>query len=92
MWRGVGLHTGTGKNLGFKRKFLGFLVFFSFLGFKVQHFRHWRILVKNMGWANQNIGEGQKVVKSSDKCIGVSQLLGARARAAPLPQSLSLWL
>src|SRR6218665_2691503 len=33
----------------------------------------WRI-VKNIGWANQNIGV-QKVVKS-DKCMGVSQLLG----------------
>ena len=44
--------------------------------------RHWRRLVKNIGWANQNIGE-KKVVKS-DKFIGVSQLLGARARAAPL--------
>ena len=43
---------------------------------------HWHRLVKNIGWANQNIGE-QKVVKSR-KCMGVSQLLGARARAAPL--------
>ena len=42
---------------------------------------HWRRLVKNIGWTNQNIGGGQKVVKS-DKCMGVSQLLGARARAA----------
>src|SRR6218665_119266 len=41
---------------------------------------HWRRLVKNIGWANRNIGG--KVVKS-DKCMGVSQLLGARARAAP---------
>jgi len=49
--------------------------------------RHWRRLFKNIGWANQNIGE-KKVVKS-DKFIGVSQLLGARARAAPL--SLRLW-
>ena len=43
---------------------------------------HWRRLVKNIGWANQNIGGGQKVVKS-DKCMGVSQLSGARSRAAP---------
>src|SRR6218665_3129663 len=48
---------------------------------------HWRRLGKNIGWANQNIG-GQKVVKS-DKYMGDSQLLGARARAAPL--SLRLW-
>ena len=47
---------------------------------------HWRRLDKNSGWANQNIG-GQKVVKS-EKCMGVSQLLGARAPAAP--QSLRL--
>ena len=44
------------------------------------HYSHWRRLVKNIGWADQNI-RGQKVVKS-DKCMGVSQLLGARARAA----------
>jgi len=41
---------------------------------------HWRRLVKNIGWANQNIGG--KVI-TSDKCMGVSQLLGARARASP---------
>jgi len=41
----------------------------------------WRRLVQNIGWANQNIG-GQKVVKS-DKCMDISQLFGARARAAP---------
>jgi len=40
----------------------------------------WHRFVKNIGWANQNIGG--KVVKS-DKCMGVSQLLAARARAAP---------
>ena len=39
-----------------------------------------RRLVKNIGWANQNIVG--KVVKS-DKYMGISQLLGARARAAP---------
>ena len=38
------------------------------------YFHHWHRLVKNIGWENQNI-EGQKVVKS-DKCMGVSQLLG----------------
>ena len=42
---------------------------------------HWRRLVKNIWVAKQSIG-GQQVVKS-DKCMGVSQLLGARARAAP---------
>jgi len=42
---------------------------------------HWRRLVKSIVWANQNSGGGQKVVES-DKRMGVSQLLGARARAA----------
>jgi len=49
---------------------------------------HWHRLDKRIVWANQNIGARQKVVKS-DKCMGVSQLLGARAKAAP--QSLCLW-
>jgi len=45
---------------------------------------HWRRLVKNIGWANQNI-EGQKVVKS-DKCMGVSQLLGGcPPKFTPMP-------
>src|SRR6218665_2245879 len=35
---------------------------------------HWHRNVKNIRWANQNIG-GQKVVKSG-KCMGFSQLLG----------------
>ena len=39
-----------------------------------------RRLDKNIGWANQNVGE--QVVKS-EKCMGFSQLLGACARAAP---------
>jgi len=39
-----------------------------------------RRLGKNIEWANQNIGG--KVLKS-DKCMGVSLLLGARARGAP---------
>jgi len=51
---------------------------------------HWRRLTKNIEWA---VGKpkycgGQKVV-NSDKCMGISQLLGARARAAPI--SLRLW-
>jgi len=25
---------------------------------------HWRRLVKNIGWANPNIGEGQNVVRT----------------------------
>ena len=50
---------------------------------------HWRRLVKNIGWANQNIW-GKKVVKN-DKCMGVSQLLGARARAAP-PKSTPMFI
>ena len=49
---------------------------------------HWRILVKNIGWAHQNIGARQKVVKS-DKCMGVSQLLGGTCPGCPL--SLRLW-
>src|SRR6218665_2442844 len=42
---------------------------------------HWRRLVKNIGWANQNIG-GQKVVKC-DKCMGISQLLGRHVPGLP---------
>src|SRR6218665_2190502 len=42
---------------------------------------HWRRLVKNIGWANQNIG-GQKVVKC-DKCTGISQLLGRHVPGLP---------
>jgi len=42
---------------------------------------HWRRLVKNFGWANQNIG-GQKVVKS-DKCMGVFQLLEGKCPGCP---------
>ena len=38
-------------------------------------------LSKILGGQTKILG-GQKVVKS-DKCMGVSQLLGARARAAP---------
>jgi len=53
----------------------------------ILNLNHWRILVKNIGWEKPKI-LGDKVVKS-DKCMGVSQLLGARARAAP--QSLRLW-
>jgi len=42
---------------------------------------HWRRLVKNILWANQNIGcanqnIGEKKVLKSYKCMGVSQLLG----------------
>src|SRR6218665_2941277 len=48
---------------------------------------HWRRLVKNIGWANQNIG-GQKVVKS-DKCMGVSQLLGGTCPGCPPKSVLS---
>src|SRR6218665_3992329 len=40
--------------------------------------QHWR---RHIEWANQNIG-GQRVVKSN-KCMCISQLLRARARAAP---------
>ena len=43
--------------------------------------KHWRRLVKNIGWANQNIG-GTKGGKRN-KCMGIYHLLGARARAAP---------
>src|SRR6218665_3035140 len=50
---------------------------------------HWRRLVKNIGWANQNIG-GQKMVKS-DKCMGDSQLLGSTCPGCPPFISLRLW-
>jgi len=49
---------------------------------------NWRKLVKNIGWANQNIG-GQKVVKS-DKCMADSQLLGSTCPGCPT-LSLRLW-
>jgi len=42
---------------------------------------HLRRLVKNIGWENQNIGR-KKVVKS-DKCMGVSQLLGGTCPCCP---------
>src|SRR6218665_1937873 len=32
--------------------------------FMICNHSHWRRLVKNIRWANQNIGGGQKVVKS----------------------------
>src|SRR6218665_3786444 len=44
--------------------------------------RHWRRLVKNIAWANQNIERGQKGVKS-DKCMGVSQLLRRHVPGLP---------
>src|SRR6218665_336038 len=50
-------------------------------------FYHWHRPVKNIGWANQNIGV-QKVVES-DKCIGISQLLVGACLGCP--QSLHLW-
>src|SRR6218665_1136048 len=49
-------------------------------------YTHWHRLVKNIGWENQNSGE-QKVVKS-DKCTGISQLLGGTCPGCP--QSLHL--
>jgi len=36
--------------------------------------KHWHKLVKNIGGANPDFG-GQSVVKT-DKCMGVSQILG----------------
>ena len=48
--------------------FVQFIIVISiFIEVLSQH--HWLRLVKNIGWANQNIG-GQKVVKS-DKCMGI---------------------
>src|SRR6218665_2895210 len=44
-------------------------------------FYHWHRPVKNIGWANQNIGV-QKAVES-DKCIGVSLLLGGACLGCP---------
>src|SRR6218665_1338607 len=45
---------------------------------------HWRRLVRNIGWENQNIG-GAK----GGKCKGDSQLLGSTCPGCP--QSLRLW-
>ena len=42
---------------------------------------HWRRLVKNIGWENQNFW-GEYVVKT-DKCIGVSWFLGGRPPVLP---------
>ena len=52
--------------------------------------RHWRRLVKNIGWANQNIGRGHKVVKS-EKCMGVYQLFGGTRPGCP-PKSMPIYL
>jgi len=49
---------------------------------------HWCRLVKNIGWANQNIGG--KVAKS-DKCMGISQLLGGHAWGCS-PKSMAMLL
>ena len=52
--------------------------------------RHHRCrLVENSGWANQNIG-GQKVVKS-DKCMGISQLLGGTCPGSPPKVYAYVW-
>src|SRR6218665_2455233 len=59
------LYTVTSKNLLLKS------LLFLFINTSSEADYHWRRLVKNIGWANQNIGE--KVVKS-DKSMGVSQL------------------
>ena len=52
---------------------------------------HWHRLVKNIGWANQNIGGWQKVVKS-EKSMGDSQLLKGTCPGCP-PKStpMSIW-
>src|SRR6218665_4086932 len=56
---------------------------YSHSHFGKQKIWHWRIqpLSKILGGQNKILG-GQKVVKR-DKCMGVYQLFGARARAAP---------
>ena len=54
---------------------------FGFLGYS----HHWRKLVKNIGWKNKNIG-GEMGVKS-DKCMGISQLLGGTS----MPMTLSVY-
>ena len=55
---------------------------------RVKIWWHWRILVKNIGGNEHILGE-QKVL-ITDEIIGVSQLLGTRARAAcPLPTPTS---
>src|SRR6218665_3974115 len=46
--------------------------YWTFIGLVQCTCLHWRRLVKNIGWAYQNIGaEGGK----SDKCMGIPQLL-----------------
>src|SRR6218665_269907 len=50
---------------------------------------HWHRLVKNIGWANQNIG-GAEVIKS-DKCMGVSQLLEGTCPGCPPKSMLNAW-
>src|SRR6218665_3162338 len=66
---------------------------------------HRRRLVKNIRWANQNIGE-QRVIKDfyhpllpqyfgfikSEKCMGVSQFLAARVRVASSPKSTYMYM
>ena len=49
---------------------------------------HWRRLVKILG-GQTKILWSQKMVKSN-KCMCASQLLGARAQAAPSPKSTSM--
>ena len=68
------------RHLNFTRKDHKYFFKFSDVQLISAH-KHWRRLVKILGArANQNIGG--KVVKS-DKCMGISQLVGARARANP---------
>ena len=48
----------------------------------------WRRLVKNI-WGTKILGVGEKeVIIIIDESMAVSQLLGARARAAPKPMPL----
>jgi len=68
----------------FCRQHLDFFLIDSFLNWLA----HWHRRVKNIGWANQNIG-GQKVVKS-DKCMGISQLLGVHVPELPPPKSMPM--
>jgi len=58
---------------------------YSFPDIGSRHSKHWRRLVKNIWWENQNFGR-QDVVQT-DKCMGVPGFCGALARAAPPPKS-----
>jgi len=46
----------------------------------VSFLKHWHRLVKNTGWANRSFGGN---VAKTDKCMCISQILGARPVCPP---------